>query len=257
VNRGRDVRIREIGLAELPQCLDGLVKLSVAVVAAGAELGWEDPLDPAVSRVYWESRAAMLRDDEGRLYIAEAGAIIGTVQYELGHFPTSRHRAEVAKLMVHPASRRLGIARRLMERLEHDAIASGVELFVLDTRPGEPVLYLYEALGYVRTGYVPAWLKHADGTYRDSVFCYKTAVKPLPCDECIDRDGERFVRPPQIVERQRIEGPKRVLLGKALDRLRERALRLLQTSENAIGRSESEESARDPRSGRPISSAFR
>src|SRR6267378_4485514 len=50
-----------------------------------------------------------------------AERIVGTVQLELDMPPNQQHRAAVAKLLVHPAARRRGIARSMMMALEEIA----------------------------------------------------------------------------------------------------------------------------------------
>lgn len=49
------------------------------------------------------------------------GRIVGTVQLVLATRPNALHRAEVAKLMVHPMAQRRGIGRRLIEEVERSA----------------------------------------------------------------------------------------------------------------------------------------
>lgn len=168
------LHVRELRPHEIGEHIDALVALSHDAVDAGAQLGWERPLHPFVARTYWESRINAVEDGECTVFAAFSGSrLVGTVQLERGHFEMSRHRGEVAKLMVHTEFRRQGIALRLMSSLEHYAYANGIELLVLDTRPGEPVEQLYQAIGYTATGFIPNWLRGSDGTYRDNVFYFK------------------------------------------------------------------------------------
>jgi GNAT superfamily N-acetyltransferase len=62
--------------------------------------------------------------------------IVGTVQLDLDMPPNQQHRASVAKLLVHPAARRLGIGRALMFALEKMARSEGRTLLTLDTVSG-------------------------------------------------------------------------------------------------------------------------
>lgn len=166
--------IQQVPGAMLSQRIDAFVALSQRVVEAGSHLGWESASDADVIRTYWNRQCSSIDDANHVLFALWLdGELVGTVQYERGHFPTSRHRAEVAKLMVAPAHRRRGIASLLMEHLESHAKANGVELLVLDTRAGEPVEDLYLRRGYTRTGFVPNWMKYESGAYRDTVFFYK------------------------------------------------------------------------------------
>lgn len=166
--------IKEVSREELPALIDRLIAMTCDAVDAGASLGWSSPMDPAEARAYWESRAAAL--DGGGTHLLAAtigGELAGCVQLERGHFPQSRHRGEVAKLMVRTAFRRQGIARRLMENLEDLARITGMTTLMLDTRPGEPVEHLYRDMRYERTGHIPRAIRGPHGDMQDTVFYYK------------------------------------------------------------------------------------
>lgn len=169
------VIIRRLDTGELSERIGEFVALSQDAVENGAALGWERPLDAGVALPYWESRKAGIAAGDCVLFGAfYENALCGTVQLERGHFPMSKHRGEIAKLMVRSDMRRLGIALQLMRELESHAQRCGVDLLVLDTRPGEPVEHLYRKTGYRCTGFIPGWLKSSQGVRRDTVFYYKT-----------------------------------------------------------------------------------
>ena len=109
------------------------------------------------------------------LLVAERdGQVVGTVQLHSAESANGAHRGEVAKLLVHPACRRQGIARELMAALEDEARRDGTLLLVLDTREGDPSNDLYQALGYTEGGRIPDWARDAAGTLSATVFWYKT-----------------------------------------------------------------------------------
>jgi ribosomal protein S18 acetylase RimI-like enzyme len=83
------------------------------------------------------------------------------------------HRAEVAKLMVHRAARRRGIARALMLALEDHARRLGRTTLVLDTRQGDPSERLYQSLGYQLAGAIPEYARSADGTLDATAIYYR------------------------------------------------------------------------------------
>lgn len=169
--------VRLLAPQDLRTLLDRFVAVTCDVVDAGASLGWASPMSDGVARRYWETRASALDGHGAFLFGAfDDGVLAGSVQLERGHFPQSRHRGEVAKLMVHTAYRRRGVARRLMEALEEFATRAGIETLVLDTRPGEPVEHLYEAMRYTRTGRIPAAIRGPHGEMQDTVFYYKSIV---------------------------------------------------------------------------------
>ena len=148
-----------------------LVDVLVACVDDGASIGFLPPLDPTEAEAYWlgvpkPGVVLLVAHDD-------AGAIVGTVQLHLESRPDGRHRAEVAKLMVHPRARRRGIARRLMHEAEAIARAEDRTLLVLDTRAGDPSNDLYRSLGWVEAGRIPGYAISATGSRDATVIYYK------------------------------------------------------------------------------------
>jgi ribosomal protein S18 acetylase RimI-like enzyme len=119
------------------------------------------------------------------LLIAEQeGRVVGTVQLQPAESANGAHRGEVAKLLVHPSSRRQGTGRALMMALEDEARAAGKTLLVLDTREGDPSNDLYRALGYREAGRIPGWAIDAAGTLSATVFWYKPLESPSEIGAC-------------------------------------------------------------------------
>lgn len=133
--------------------------LMAACVAAGASVGYVMPFAAADGEAFF--RRDVLPDvAAGRrvLFVAERdGRIAGTVQLDLATPQNQPHRVEARKLLVHPAVRRQGIARRLMEALEDEARARGRGLVTLDTRTGDAAEPLYAGLGYATVGVIPGY----------------------------------------------------------------------------------------------------
>lgn len=72
------------------------------------------------------------------------GALAGTVGLALTRKANGTHRAEIVKLMVHPGSRRQGLAARLPATAEQTARRHGVSLLLLDTEAGSDAEALYQ-----------------------------------------------------------------------------------------------------------------
>jgi GNAT superfamily N-acetyltransferase len=67
---------------------------------------------------------------------------------------------EVKRMWTDPRHRRQGLAHRILDALEEDAVAAGYERLILETGPRQPeAVSLYEARGYART---PAYGHYAD-----------------------------------------------------------------------------------------------
>jgi ribosomal protein S18 acetylase RimI-like enzyme len=153
-----------------PNELEQLVDVLIATVDDGASIGFLPPLSREEARSYWEDA---LGPGVILLVAEEAGRIAGTVQLHLSLKLNGRHRAEIARLMVHPDFRRRGIGRLLMERAEAVAIEQGRTLIVLDTREGDPSNDLYRGVGYIEAGRIPHYARSASGSLDATVFYYK------------------------------------------------------------------------------------
>ena len=137
--------LRELG-ALLQACVQGGASISFVLPfsAEDAEAFWRDTVLPAV-----RGGGLLL------LVARQGGAIAGSVQLDHDMPPNQPHRAEVRKLMVHPAFRRRGIARILMIELERCALRMGRRLITLDTRTGDKAEPLYASLNYRTVGIIP------------------------------------------------------------------------------------------------------
>jgi len=151
--------------------VDELSELLTAIVEQGASVGFLPPLEPEVARAYWSH--AIEPENIVFLVARRSGAIVGTVQLEWSPKKNGRHRAEVNKLLVHPNAQRLGIGRKLMDRLEALAAENGWTTLHLDTREGDTSNDFYQSRGWTRVGVIPRWAESADGSLAGTVFYYK------------------------------------------------------------------------------------
>ncbi|MDR6675978.1 GNAT family N-acetyltransferase [Pseudomonas oryzihabitans] len=166
---------------DAPGCtayLDDLQGLLSDCVALGASIGFILPLADAASRAFWTDTVIPGVEKGTRLLFAakRQGRVVGSVQLLLDTPANQPHRAEVAKLLVHPEQRRQGIARALMLALEDAARTQGRELLTLDTRSDDHAEPLYLSLGYTVAGRIPGYaLDAVQTTRRDSTtLMYKT-----------------------------------------------------------------------------------
>jgi len=163
------IRIVELESIE-PQVESQLAHLLQAVVEDGASIGFLPPLTQDEAHSYWSS----VIEPGVKLWVALQGdRVVGTVQLHLAMKKNGLHRAEVAKLMVHPESRRQGIAGLLMNHMEQEAKALHRSLLVLDTRAGDPSNDLYKSLGYIEVGAIPNFALSASGSLNATVLYYK------------------------------------------------------------------------------------
>ena len=132
-----------------------------AVVHAGAGISFIVPFSIVDSRRWWsESVYPAVCAGARRVVVArDGGRIVGTVQLELEVPPNQKHRASVAKMMVHPDARRRGTARALMVAMEEIARAERRTLLTLDTVTGSSAEKLYGSLGFIVVGVIPRFAR--------------------------------------------------------------------------------------------------
>jgi len=151
-----------------------LAEILCACVDAGASVSYLPPLAPDVARGFWKRVATDVAAGTRILLAAwDDAVLVGTVMLEFASSPNQPHRAEVQKLLVHPAARRRGLARSLMARAEIEAACAGKTLLTLDTRAGDAAENLYRALGWHEAGRIPGYALNADRTPCDTIFFWK------------------------------------------------------------------------------------
>lgn len=149
------------GSPVLQHDLDMLAEILRAVVYDGAGVSFVAPFSVEEARAFWVDRVLPgVRAHVRHVILArDADRVVGTVQLELAWPPNQQHRAEVAKLLVHPDARRRGIARALMLALEAMAQAERRTLLTLDTWTGSHAESLYRSLGYIEVGVIPRFAR--------------------------------------------------------------------------------------------------
>jgi len=108
--------IERLRAVDVEHELSGLVAILRDAVDDGASVGFLPPLGEAEAAEYWRDVGTAVAEGSRVLLVARVAdrGLVGTVQPDLAMRPNGRHRAEVAKLMVHRAARRRGLARALM-----------------------------------------------------------------------------------------------------------------------------------------------
>lgn len=168
------VEVRRLAPEELRGRLDGLGRVLHDCVAGGASVGYMAPFALEEARAAFEGFVAEAQ--RGRRLVLAAfadGELVGTVQVILALPPNQPHRGEVAKLLVRRDARGRGVARRLMELAEREALREGKTLLVLDTVTGSAADRLYRRMGWHELGTVPGFALYPDGRPCDSTFFWK------------------------------------------------------------------------------------
>lgn len=160
--------------------LDALAEVLHACVHGGASVSFMLPFSLDDARAYWQHLEPELARGERVLIVAESdGRLCGTVQLVLAQPPNQPHRADLAKLLVHPQARGRGMGAALLQEAERAARAAGKTLLVLDTASPEAER-LYTRAGWVRCGRVPGYALLPQGGLCDTHFFYRELLPAAP-----------------------------------------------------------------------------
>jgi GNAT superfamily N-acetyltransferase len=171
----KSLTIDELEADEMPAAVPELAAVLHACVQDGASIGFILPFSLDEAAGFWRGLIAPVRTGARWLLIARLeGRLAGTVQLVLGMPANGQHRAEIAKLLVHPAMRRKGIARVLIREAENLARRLDRSLLLLDTTQHGAAEPLYRSLGFEITGIVPGYACSTDGALIATTFMHKT-----------------------------------------------------------------------------------
>jgi GNAT superfamily N-acetyltransferase len=168
------IEIRRLDADEARAQLDALAAVLADCVGGGASVSYMAPFSHEDARAAFAGFVDEVEQGRRVLVAAFDGdLVVGTVQVILAVPPNQPHRAEIAKLLVHRAARRRGVAQLLMERAEIEARAQGKTLLVLDTVTGDPAERLYARLGWTTVGVIPNYALYPDGRPCDTTVFWK------------------------------------------------------------------------------------
>jgi ribosomal protein S18 acetylase RimI-like enzyme len=143
-------------------------------VAGGASVGFLTPFTPEDAATWWQSiERDVVRGDVLVVAARLERRVVGTAQLRLAKLPNARHRAEVAKVLVHRSARRRGIATALMLEIERIARAEDRTLLVLDTIADSEAVHLYTKLGWTRVADIPDYAGLPTGELRPTTIFYR------------------------------------------------------------------------------------
>ena len=156
-----ETEIVELDAHAVEKRIGALVRILCDSVDGGAAISFMAPLSHKDATRFW-SADVLPEVAAGRRVVfgaERAGELVGTVQLLTAMPPNQPHRCEIAKMIVHPSSRRLGIGRALINRAIDRARELGKELITLDTRTGDVAEPLYASVGFEVAGIIPnfAW----------------------------------------------------------------------------------------------------
>ncbi len=168
------IDIRRLDAAQAQAHLDGLAEVLHQSVKGGASVGFIEPFTVQMAAGFFAKVIDGVRRGERILLAAfSEGTLVGTVQIVVSTPPNQPHRADIAKLLVHPRARGQGVAAMLMQEAERQALSAGRTLLTLDTVTGSVADRLYERLGWSRTGVIPGYALFPDGRLCDTTVFWK------------------------------------------------------------------------------------
>lgn len=149
---------------EVRSSLSALGQLLKTCVEDGAGIGFILPMSQEKAEAFWAGKLPAIASGEAFLLAVRQGPeIAGVVMLVKASADNQPHRADVAKLMVHPEHRRKGLARKLMTAIDGLALAEKRWMLVLDTVTGDRAEKLYPTCGYQKAGVIPDYAYNSHG----------------------------------------------------------------------------------------------
>ena len=171
----QNIQVRVLNNHSLAENIPGLAAILLTCVRDGASVGFMDSMHLIDAMEFW--RGVNDRSDASELVVLGGfvdDELAGTVQLIFSPQLNQPHKAEVAKLLVSPKFRRLGIAQQLMAAIEDLAMEFDRHLLVLDTLSGTAAETLYLGLGWTKVGEIPRFaLAPAGGEHYQLQFSSK------------------------------------------------------------------------------------
>lgn len=165
--------IEALDAAAAQAAIPRLSDILIACVAEGAGVSFWHPLSRETARAFWEASARDVATGGKRLIAGWVnGVLAGTVTLAPAPQQNQPHRADIAKVLVDPAYRRFGLARRMMLAAEAEALRLGRTLLTLDTRSGSAAEHLYRGMGWNEVGRIPGFALLSDGTAEDDTLFF-------------------------------------------------------------------------------------
>jgi len=171
-----ETHVMDFNGPEIERRVEDLCRILVDSVASGAAISFMSPLPYHDAEQFW-LRDVKTEVAAGRRVVLGAerdGDLVGTVQLLTAMPPNQPHRCEVAKMIVHPRARRLGVGRCLINSALECARARGKTLVTLDTRTGDVAEPLYRSVGFATAGVIPDFAWDPDGKAKHAttyMFC--------------------------------------------------------------------------------------
>lgn len=163
-----ETQVIELNVDAIDECIEALSRILADSVEDGAAISFMAPMPYNDAARFWRNDV-LPEVAAGRRVLFGAkrnGKLVGTVQLLTAMPPNQPHRCEIAKMIVHPSARRLGIGRTLMNRAIGHARELGKTLVTLDTRTGDAAEPLYASVGFEVAGVIPDFAWDPDGQAR-------------------------------------------------------------------------------------------
>lgn len=155
----------EVDEAMLARALPEFCRIVCDSVNDGAAISFMAPMSEADAGAFWMGvvRPEIALQNRVLFGAQYGGQFVGTVQLILQMPPNQSDRGEIAKMVVHPAFRRLGIARVLLDHALERAKTTGKTIVTLETRTGDSAEPLYASFGFQAAGTIPNFAWNPDG----------------------------------------------------------------------------------------------
>lgn len=165
--------IRRLAAAEVLERKAEFEELLRDAVESGGTVGFILPMTEDKLDRYWSGVARDLESGERELLAAFVdGKVVGALQISYEKAESVRHRADLQKLMVHSAHRRIGAAKALLFTAFQRMPLLGLAMYTITTLTDGPAETLVRGLGFTRYGVMPHYGVLPTGELHDASMHY-------------------------------------------------------------------------------------
>jgi len=142
------------------------MELVMNVISSGGKIGFHVPVNSIRINNYIDSLEKDIENKKILLFGYTVNEVFaGSLQLIKSSFEDTRHLLELAKMIVSPGYRKLGIAAALMNYSYIYAKTNNYKLICLSTCSDSFTVNFYKKCGYKISGIIPNYIINSDGSY--------------------------------------------------------------------------------------------
>jgi len=141
------------------------MSLTNSVIKKTHSIGFLEELNFDSCKNFLEQK--ILKSRSALILLYEHDILVGTGYISSSGYDTTKHYAEISKVMVNPNTQGKGYGKAIMIELENKAKELDYTHIMLDTWDVDYIVNFYKKCGYTQVGIIPEFVKY-EGKYHDT-----------------------------------------------------------------------------------------